>query len=393
MQKAPARGRAFVAASIRTVAIIGAGHGGCAAAADLTRRGFEVRLYGRSASTIAPIQERGAIALEGSLGAHVVPIALVTGDAGLAMAGADLVILMGPTHAHQAMAETVAPHLRPGQVLLAAPGHTVLLIPGVLRRAGVTGVPFCDTSTLPYIARKRDPTTIAVTKAAEYLPFAAFPGSETAALAERLRPLFPAVPAGHLLATVFPYTNAIHHPPATLCNAGRIEATGGDYCHYYDGITPAVGHMIDALDHERRAIGAAFGVPVLPFPEHFFRIGYTTAAARDTGLAYEVFHQSEPDRWIRAPGSLNHRFLEEDIPFGLVLLSELGRLGGVPTPTADHFIHLANLAMGKDYRANGLTLERIGLAGLTAPQAVELLMQGYPGTAFAKPGNATLKGA
>ena len=34
---------------IREIAIIGAGNGGCAAAADLTLRGFSVRLYGRSA--------------------------------------------------------------------------------------------------------------------------------------------------------------------------------------------------------------------------------------------------------------------------------------------------------------------------------------------------------
>src|SRR5690606_24231417 len=107
----------------------------------------------------------------------------------------------------------------------------------------------------------------------------------------------------------FPYTNAVHHPPATVMNAGRIEATGGDYCHYYDGITPAVGRVIDGLDRERQAVGRAYGCTVVPIYEHFFRLGYSTAAARDSGSAYEVFHQSEPNRWIRAPSTLDHRFL------------------------------------------------------------------------------------
>ena len=112
-------------APIREIAIIGAGNGGCAAAADLTLRGFEVRLYGRSASTIAPISERGSIELTGSLGEHVVPIAQVTNDAGEAMRGADLVILMGPTHAHARHGRDASRRIsRDDQILLAAPGHT-----------------------------------------------------------------------------------------------------------------------------------------------------------------------------------------------------------------------------------------------------------------------------
>jgi opine dehydrogenase len=363
---------------IREIAIIGAGNGGCAGAADLTLRGFDVRLYGRTPSTVAPIIELGSIAVTGVLGDHTVPIAKVTSDAGEAIRGADLVIMMGPTHAHRAMAETIAPHITENQILLAAPGHTVLLIPNALRASGCSIGAFCETATLPYIARKRGPNAIHITQAARFLVFAAFPGGRTRELADAIRPVYPSVhPGQNLLDTVFPYTNAIHHPPAILCNVGRIETSGGDYCHYYDGISPAVGRLIDALDQERLTIAAALGVHVLPFVEQFYRAGYTTEAARDSGLAYEAFHQSEPDRWIRAPASLDHRFLNEDVPYGLVLLSELGRLAGVATPTIDHVVHLACVASGKDFRATGLTLEAIGLGGLTRADAAALLDRGY----------------
>src|SRR5215216_2026188 len=245
---------------IREIAIIGAGNGGCAAAADLTLRGFSVRLYGRSPSTVAPLRERGGVEISGVLGEHVVPICRITDDAGEAIAGADLVILMGPTHAHEAMARSVAGHLHQGQMVMAAPGHTVLLIPEILRAYGHGDIAFCDTATLPYIAHKSGPAAVRITQAARYLIFAAFPGKRTAELAERIRPVYPTIqPGANLLETVFPYTNAIHHPPATLCNAGRIEATGGDYYHYYDGISPAVGRMIDALDRERLAVARALG--------------------------------------------------------------------------------------------------------------------------------------
>jgi len=48
---------------IQKIAILGAGNGGCAAAADLTLRGFQVRLFARSESTIAKLAKLGEIEL------------------------------------------------------------------------------------------------------------------------------------------------------------------------------------------------------------------------------------------------------------------------------------------------------------------------------------------
>ncbi len=365
-------------APIRRVAILGGGNGGCAGAADLTRRGFDVRLYSRTEETIAPVRARGGVEYEGALGDGFAPVPVITTDAAAAMARADLVILMVPTQAHESMAAMVAAHLKPDQLLLASPGHTGLLIPEALRRHGVRRPRHAETGRLPYICRMAGPAWVRISKASEHLVFGVFPAVDTAAVAERMRPVFPAIqPAQSILKTVFPYTNAIHHPPAAICNVGRIEATGRDYYHYYEGITPSVGRLIDALDRERLAVAAALGAHVERFVEYFHKAGYTTTGARDSGLAYEAFHQNEPDRWIKAAPSLEHRFLDEDVPYGLLPLAELGRLAGVPTPTMDHLIHLACIASGKDYRASGLTLGRMGLAGLSRQALQRLLTQGY----------------
>jgi opine dehydrogenase len=367
-----------MAAPIRTVAILGAGHGGCAAAADLARRGYSVRIFSRSEATIAPLQARGGIEYEGALGEGFAALEFISTDIAAVMKGAQLVMCTVPTQAHQSMAALLAPHLAHEQLLLLAPGHTLLVVPMALRRQGVAQPAHCETGTLPYICRKSAPARVRITKANQHLLFAVFPGRMREEIAERVRPVLPAIrPQASILETVFPYTNAIHHPPAAFCNVGRIEATRGDYYHYYDGISPAVGRLIDALDRERLAVARALGAHVEPFVEYFYRAGYTTAAARDSGLAYEAFHQSEPDRWIRAPESLAHRFFDEDIPYGLVPLAELGRLAGVPTPAMDHLIHLASVATGKPYRADGLTLQRMGAAGLTRDELLKLLQVGY----------------
>jgi opine dehydrogenase len=367
---------------IRTIAIIGAGNGGCAAAAQLTQRGFDVRLYGRSPGTTAPLLAIGGVEYEGVLGDGFAPIPLITNDAGAATAGADLVLIMAPTHAHEQVARTLAPHIAPDQLVMAAPGHTLLLIPNTIRAAGGKLGTYCDSSSLPFICRKSAPHKVRITRAAQILYFAVFPGDELDAVAERIKPVLPQIiPTPSLLHTVFPYTNAIHHPPALLLNVGRVESTGGDYHHYYDGITPSVGRLIDALDVERIAVAAALGVTIEPLPQFFFRMGYTNAAGRDGGTAYDVFHNSEPNRWIKAPATIDHRFFNEDVPYGLVAIAELGRLAGVPTPRADAVIEIASIVAARPYRSEGLTRERMGIAGMTAAEATVLLKTGRTATA------------
>lgn len=364
--------------SIERVAIIGAGNGGFAAAVDLTLRGFDVRLYGRSPSTIDPIIARSGIEYEGTLGEGFVRIGLATNDAIEAMRNAEVVMIMAPAQAHESIGTMLAPHLAPEQIFLAAPGQTLTLLPNVLRQHGHRHPVTCLSSTLPYICRKTASDRIKITRVSARLRFATFPGKRTQEVTERLRPVLPALyPVPTVLDTLFPYTNAIHHPPALLCNIGRLESTGGDYCHYYDGITPSVGTLIDRLDDERRAIAAAFDCKVERISEHFFQMGYTDENGRAGGTAYSTFHNSEPNRWIKAPSSIDHRFFNEDIPFGLVPFSELARLACVPTPVTDAVITLASAISGKPYRELGLNRAKMGIEGLDAQSVRELVQEGY----------------
>jgi opine dehydrogenase len=362
---------------IRTIGILGAGNGGCAAAAQLSHAGFEIRLYGRSRHATDPLSAIGGIEFEGALGKGFARLALITNDIGQAMAGADLVLIMTPTHAHEEIARALAPYLTPGHLVMAAPGHTLLLIPTSIRSCGGRVGTYCESSSLPYICRKSAPHRIRITRAAQILYFAAFPGREVETAAKRVRQAFPQIePKPSLLHTVFPYTNAIHHPPALLLNVGRVEATGGDYHHYYDGITPGVGRLIDALDAERIAVAAALGVTVEPLPQFFLRMGYTSVAGFEGGTAYDVFHNSEPNRWIKAPASIDHRFFNEDVPFGLVAISELGRAAGVPTPHADAVIDIASVVAARPFRAEGLTRERMGIGDMSLAELGAFLHSG-----------------
>ena len=363
---------------IPKVAILGAGNGGLAATVDLTIRGFSVSLWSRRIETLLPIQTRGGIEYSGVFGEGLIEPTLVTDDLGEVLIEAELVIIMLPTSAHFEIGQSLAPLITKEQTLFLAPGHTLTILPAALHAGGVISPEFCEVGTLPYICRRDENASVSISKCSDYLPFAAFPVNRVDKMFSLVQQVFPKIHAmASPLMTVFTYMNAIHHPPATICNAGRIENTDGNYFHYFEGISPSVGRLIDYLDSERRKVAMALEVETKTFVEHFHQMGYTTDEARNTRLAYEAFHQSIPDRFIKAPKSLDHRFLDEDIPYGLVLLSELGRLAGIKTPSIDAMIHLAEVCTGKPYRNEGLTLERLGLKDKNVDDLKHILNNGF----------------
>ena len=89
-----------------------------------------------------------------------------------------------------------------------------------------------------------------------------------------------------------------------------------------------VGRVIDAVDRERLAIAAAAGISTKPFVQIFAETGYTTEAAARSGSAHVALQESAPNRWIKGPPSLDHRYLHEDVGWGLVPWSAIGDVPG-----------------------------------------------------------------
>ena len=368
--------------AVSTVAVLGAGNGGCAAAADIGSRGYEVRLYNRSSERLRPILDRGGLEKLGATGDGFVELPIVTTDLAEAVSGADLVMLTVPVSSHPFFARELTSLLSLEQVLFLNPGHMgggLFIAHEFHRLTGRTDVRTCEVSTLTYACRMKEPAVVNIMSTTTNLPFAAFPGRHQQELFELLSPLYPQLlQASHVLETGFLDINAVEHPPQIICNAGWLEHTKGDYLFYYEGTTPSVGRVIDAVDRERQALASAAGVPTKPFTEIFHQMGYTSARAAEEGSAYRALRESSPNRWIKGPPSLDHRYIHEDVGWGLVPWSEMGRAYGVPTPTMDALIVLGGALNNRDYRAEGLTLERLGLAGVDAADLEAYLRDGIP---------------
>lgn len=367
--------------SIKKIAVLGAGNGGCAAAADLTLRGYEVRLFSRSESTIARLARRGEIELiEGGekksaapyfMSPHLPPV----------VHGVDLIVVAAPSVAHEYLAGNLAKHVTDGQRILLNPGHTggSLHFMNMLRTLGCRAdIRLCETVTLTYICRMPEPGKVEVYRRTADLRCAAFPGKHTAGLVADIQSVFPnVVAAENVLETGFANINAIMHPAGMLGNAGWIEKSGGDFLWYREGVTPAIGAWIDAVDGERLAIVEALGLKPLRFVEIFYQAGLTTDEARDSGSSYRAIHESGPNQTIKSPPSLDHRYIREDVGYGLVPMAEIGILLGLKTPVMDALITLASTALGVDFRTTGLTLEKMGLANVKPEELPKVLREGF----------------
>ncbi len=337
-------------------------------------------MFNRSRERLQPIVDRGGIKVLHEQQEQFAQIAVVTTDIAKALEGARIVSVVAPVTAHEYYAELLGPYLTPDHIVFLNPGHTGggLHFVQALRQSGVTTpVRTCESSTLTYGCRLTGPAEVTIYLYADKLPFAAFPGKHADEVFSAMTALYPALQLrASVLETAFLNINAVEHPPQILCNAGWVEHSRGDYLFYYEGTTPSVGRVIDALDRERVEVARALGIATESFVEMFYEVGLTTEEALRAGTAYEALQHSAPNRWVRGPKSLDHRYVHEDVGYGLVPLSALGDRAGVRTPVMKSLICLASAMNQIDYATQGRTLDALGLADVPPSGLQEFLHEG-----------------
>jgi opine dehydrogenase len=357
-----------------TIAIIGAGNGGQAAAGDLALKGFPVRLHDIDSSLMTLISERKGVELTGVMDGFG-PISRATADLSEAIGQADLIMITTARPAHNAIASSLAPLVKDGQPILLNPGSSggALEFAKIFRRQGKNPL-ISTTATLPYAARVQEPGRVMVTLKVKTLFFATFPGEKTLQEAERWGALYPNLePVSNVLEVGLNNGNPITHPAPILLNAARIENTHGDFLFYREGTSASVVKINECLDKERLNICQALGFSLIPATERLYRLGY---ADRLYPTLLEAYQHSEAFAPIKAPDTLMHRYIFEDIPFGLVFFASLGKLIGVSTPTTETVINLANVMTGQDFWEDGLTFAKLGMNSLGKDEMQNFLYTG-----------------
>jgi opine dehydrogenase len=356
------------------VAILGAGNGGVASAFDFAQHGHDVSLYAAPeyGEHVVAIAEAGGITATGELDGFAT-VRYAGHDAGEALDGAELAVVVGPAYATEPLARDATPHLTDGMAVLICPGSCAGAI-AFKRAAGLAledeRIVVGESSTLPYAVRITGPATINVfLKLATGVYVAGLPRSGTERLYELLQDVWPAVEkAESVFQTTLQNGNPVIHPAVTLLNAGLLERTGGAFLFYEEGVTEAVGRLIEAVDRERLAVAAALGVSVLSEPEIGVKQGYMTEHNYST-----AYSRAPGFLGIKAQDRLDHRYLTEDVGYSLVFLADLAARLGVPTPTIDAVTTITSVVLARDFRGEAVrTLATLGLDRASAEDLAKL---------------------
>ena len=346
-----------------SVTILGGGNTAFAVAANLTLQDVDVTLYEIPSfeSALEPILELGTINLVGVGEQGPARIHRITTNIEEALGASDLILLIVPAYAHRTFAEVCAPHLSPGQTVVAMPGTLGSLeLAEILRQAGTEGVTLAEVDTAPYVCRKTEPDTATIWGIVTGLGLGVLPASDTERVPNLLDPLFPGVTCyPDALACGLAAMNPVVHPAGVLMNAGRVEYSHGEFHFYEEGVTPSVARVIMQVDAERIAIGKSLGYSLIPANEAFHRAGFGPE-----GDLWAAINGSYMLTRLKAPGSLESRWLTEDIPYGLASWSSVGSQYGVETPTMRGLVDIGSVVMGFDGWSSGRSVVELGIEGM-----------------------------
>ena len=310
------------------ITVLGAGAGGTTVAFDCAAHGHQVSLFDfpQFPGNIAAIAEQGGIHAEGDISGFNA-VAYAGHDIDRALENAELVYVVGPAFSTEPFGQALAGKLVPGQTVIVTPGSCGGAL-AFKRAAGLAvedeSIRVAETHTLHYAVRLSEPGRVHV---------------------------FLKLKAGNLLAAL----------------PGRQTANILDLI-YEEGVTDSVGRIIESVDRERIAIGERLGMKIFSDPEMGMRQGYMLENNYGSG-----YREAPGFLGIPAQPQLDHRYINEDVGYGLVFMSQLGKQVGVETPTIDSIIRLASVLMNRDYAGEALrTPASLGIDGLTPEQIAGL---------------------
>lgn len=356
-----------------SVAVLGAGNQGTIMAGVLALAGFDVALFElpRFQSQLDPIRKRGGIEVYGSYGTGLSLPALLTKEIEEAVYKRDVLLFAVPAYGHAEFTRACAPFLSDGQLLVYISCFGAMRMQHLLWELELEAdVTVSEILSCIYAGRRTKGGKAMIVKRKGNLPAAAFPARKTPQTLDVLNRLFgDLTPAANCLETSINNINPWVHVAGVVLNTGWIEASNGGFGFYSDGKTPSVRRLERAMDEERRTVAEALDLPAIS-TERFMQELYHDVPAQPTEEGKRA--TKVPD----APAAVRHRYLLEDVPYGIVPVALLADALDVETPILDAVIRLSSILVEEDLMAAGVHPAALGLAGLTAREMNQLVKDG-----------------
>lgn len=371
------------------ITLMGAGACGFIGAAHCASMGHDVTLYElpEFAESLEAVREAGGIEVDATSGSGLpngfVRLTRLTTDVSEALRGAEVVLVTVPSFGESRVARLCAGHLKGEQCVYLMSGYIYGSLEFIreMRENGHAGpIHIAEMNNTIYAGAKLSAGSVRAGGYKHNLGVAAFPGSETPAMVEKLRGIYPqVVPFANVVETGISNPNAALHPIAVLFNAPCVER-GEEVLLYHDkkypaAMSDAVCGVYETMDAERLSLRSLGAFASLKPWREIFRDWYAYNGARGRTLL-EIMKSNPGLSRAKLPPSFDHRYVTEDVTAGLIPLIELLDRFGIPCPTNRAVVHLSSVLSGIDLQARGRTLGNLGLGHIANEKLLDYLHTG-----------------
>ncbi|MBE0640355.1 MAG: NAD/NADP octopine/nopaline dehydrogenase family protein [Bacteroidales bacterium] len=350
----------------KRITVIGAGNGGQAMAGFLAMTGHAVNLYTRSASNYLITSRKNKITLKGAI-AGVGVVSCITDNIEMAIKGSEIILIATTADVHKIIAQQIAPHISPNQIIVLNPGRTfgAIEVRVELERLSQSAkdVVIGEAQSLVYACRASEFGTVNIIGKKDKVLIAAYPRKDNKAVMNVMNELFDCFEeADSVLTTSLENIGAIFHPSVVLFNAAAIER-GNDF-FFYNDMTPAIADFLLCIDEERLNVGKALGLKLMGI-EKWVSYAYPNIQGSDL---CEKMRNNPAYFKILAPKSIGSRLITEDVPTGLVPISQVGDFVGVSTSLMKSVIHICSSLVGINFWKTGRNIDSLGLTNKSKNQ-------------------------
>lgn len=355
------------------IAVLGSGNGACGVAFECAQKGHEVYMFDfpEFPKNIEAISKLGGITAEGQLEGFA-KIKYAGHDIEKVIKGAKLVLAVAPSVATVPFAKALKPYIEDGQIFIMIPGSCF----GAIEFKQALGYEFDDesiivgeTSTLPYAARLKGLAGVRIAnKLRDGFYVAGVPSKQTDVIYDYISQIYPEMKKGeNIFKTALQNSNPIIHPSVMLSNVARVEKKM-DWEFYRDGISTGVGHIIEAMDIERIAIGKKMNVDILNDPKLGMLQGYMADETYDNG-----YINAPGFKGIAAPKTTDHRYFNEDVN-GLCLWEDMAEYLDIKHDAITTVINMASIVRGVDFRKiRTKTMKSLGFEKYTMEELSKII--------------------
>lgn len=337
------------------VGIIGTGAAGLGLAAMILDAGHRVRIWARPGPRFDRLRDSGSISIShSSRFERELPVE-VTGEGAELVRNSDVLVVAVNSDAQAELLKSLGDAMTSDHLVILVPGHTGgAWAAAAARLRAELDVPRIAETPLPFVARQHGVNSVDILQKKNQVVASALGAEIERSVFKVLSELsFPVSKMVSPLEAGLRNTTAVVQPPLILGNLVRIDRAE-PFRIYREGLSPALGRVIQEVDHERRSIARAFGFNV-PTVGEWLQESYGAVGPTVSEQVQNVPGYAD----ILAPGSVNHRFLGEHVRSGLVPLAALGRMANVSVPTISAAIELASVVLDEDLAASGRSLDAL----------------------------------